>query len=191
MRFIKDLLTCWEFYGIILFLILIYMIYKTHDDGKKVYPFLGPDYDQELFNMPLFKKTTPPHWVKKKLKKNKRGGKYEERCRDILQKLYNKKFISCRPDFLKSPITNHNLEIDCFNEQLGIALEYDGKQHAEYTPTFHGKDKWNFIYQVKKDTWKDKKCAEKGIKLIRVPHNIPYDKLENYITKKLKKYNKL
>lgn len=186
MGFVKNLLFSWEFYAFILFLALVFLVYKYHDNERKVYPFQGVDYDEQLLNIHLFKKKN-----KNKKKKKKRFGKFEERCREILQRIYNRPFISCRPDFLKSPITNRNLEIDCFNEQLGIALEYDGKQHAEYTPTFHGSNKWNFIYQVKKDTWKDKKCEERGIKLIRVPHNIPFNNLEEYIRKKLKKCGKL
>jgi hypothetical protein len=31
-----------------------------------------------------------------------------------------------RPDFLKNPATGRNLEIDCFNNQLKIGLEYQG-----------------------------------------------------------------
>lgn len=129
--------------------------------------------------------------LSKKKKNSPKVNKFEERCRSILQSIYGCAFPSCRPDFLKSPVTKKNLEIDCYNSRLKLGLEYDGVQHAKYTPYFHKDDKWKFIYQVKKDDWKDMKCAEHGITLIRVPHYVPYDKLEQYIRKKLIRNGKL
>ena len=121
----------------------------------------------------------------------KKKWKGEERCREILQQIYRKPFPSSRPDFLKNPVTNKNLELDCYCESLKIALEYDGAQHANYTPRFHRDDKWNFVYQVRKDDWKTKKCEEMGITLIRIPHYVQHEKLEAYIRKKLEKAGKL
>lgn len=121
----------------------------------------------------------------------KKKWKGEERCREILQQIYKKPFPSSRPDFLKNPATNKNLELDCYCDSLKIALEYDGAQHANYTPRFHRDDKWNFVYQVRKDDWKTKKCEEMGITLIRIPHYVQHEKLESYIRKKLEKAGKL
>jgi len=117
--------------------------------------------------------------------------KGEEMCRSILEKIFGCEFKSVRPSFLKNPVTKKNLELDCYNPNLKLALEYDGAQHSKYTPVFHGRDKWNFIYQVRKDDFKSKKCKENGITLIRIPHYIPHHKLESYIREKLKKENKL
>lgn len=119
------------------------------------------------------------------------SSKKEEACRRILENIYHRPFNSHRPDFLKNPITNKNLELDCYNEDLKISLEYDGGQHSKYTPAFHGDNKWNFIYQVRKDDFKNKVCKEQNITLIRVPHHIPEYKLEEYIKDKLRKAGKL
>lgn len=117
--------------------------------------------------------------------KKKRVNKTEEICRKILQKIYGKPFPSIRPDFLKSPMTKKNLELDCFCEELMIALEYNGQQHYTYTPYYH-KNKRDFFSQVHRDDWKRKKCKELGIKLIEIPYWIPEIELEAYITKELK-----
>ncbi len=118
--------------------------------------------------------------------KHKRINKTEEMCRVILEKIYNKKFPTIRPDFLKSPLTKKNLELDCYCKELNIALEYNGQQHYKYTPHFH-KRKKNFYSQVHRDDWKRKRCRELDIRLIEVPYWVSPIDLEDYITRELKK----
>jgi len=121
-----------------------------------------------------------------KKKRGKRVNKTEEICRKIIQKIYSRPFPSVRPSFLRSPVTKKKLELDCYNAELKIALEYNGQQHYTYTPYFH-KNKKNFYSQVHRDDWKRAKCQELGIRLIEVPYwVIPID-LEDYIVKELKK----
>lgn len=115
----------------------------------------------------------------------------EEICRQILQNIYRKEFKSIRPAFLRNPRTGRNLELDCYNPQLKIALEYDGKQHAEYTPFFHRNGPKDFANQLYRDFYKTKACKERGITLIRVPHFVPQDELKSFITSQLKKAKKL
>ena len=117
-------------------------------------------------------------------KSNPKRWKKEEQCRAILEKLYQRRFPSVRPDFLKSPRTGKNLELDCYNHELRIALEYNGKQHYKYCPYFH-KHKKAFYAQVHRDNWKRKKCQENGIHLIEVPYYILEHDLEDYIKNKL------
>ena len=118
--------------------------------------------------------------------KSKKINKTEEKCRKIIEKIYNRKFPSIRPSFLKNPKTKKNLEIDCYNSELKIGLEYNGQQHYKYTPFFH-KKKSNFFSQVFRDDWKRKKCGELGITLIEIPYWITEMNLENYIQKELLK----
>ena len=127
------------------------------------------------------------HFQQKK-PKQKRVNKTEEMCRKIIEKIYGKKFPTIRPDFLKSPMTKKNLELDCYCEELNIALEYNGQQHYKYTPHFH-KRKKNFYSQVHRDDWKRKRCRELGIRLIEVPYWVTPIDLEEYITRELKKKN--
>lgn len=120
----------------------------------------------------------------------KKGGKgsykMEEKCRQIIQKIYGKPFSSIRPDFLKSPLTNKNLELDCYNPELRIALEYNGQQHYTFVQRFH-KSKRDFYAQVHRDDWKRKKCQEMGIRLVEIPYWVPEGDLERYIVEELKK----
>lgn len=129
----------------------------------------------------------------KKLKKAPRINKHEEECRRIFQEIFGAPFKSVRPKWLKNPVSNKNLELDGYNPNIetplgiGLAFEYDGQQHAKYTPHFHKKGVEEFEYQVAKDSWKDQKCKEKGILLIRIPHSVDFNDLERYIRMMLKR----
>ena len=110
--------------------------------------------------------------------------KHEEKCRQILERIFHKPFPSVRPDWLKSPMTGKNLELDCYNQELRIALEYNGRQHYVYTPYFH-KTRRDFHAQVHRDNWKRKRCRERGIHLIEIPYTVPENELEAFIRRKL------
>lgn len=117
--------------------------------------------------------------------KKKKYWKNQEICRKIFEDIFQQKFPSIRPDFLKNPVTGYNLELDGYCEKLKLAFEYDGGQHSKYTPVFHKSVK-DFSYQVVKDDFKTKKCKEQGITLIRIPHHIHRTKLRDYILRVLR-----
>ncbi len=129
---------------------------------------------------------------KKSKNKNQKLNKHEEECRRIFQNLFGVKFKSVRPKWLKNPSTKKNLELDGFNAAIktnkgyGLAFEYDGQQHSKYTPHFHKKGPQEFEYQVAKDDWKNQKCKENGVVLVRIPHFVAYHDLERYITTSLR-----
>ena len=112
--------------------------------------------------------------------------KHETRCRIILENLFKSPFVTIRPDFLKYPKTGKNLELDMFNSELMIALEYDGVHHRKFTEFFH-KSEQDFIEQQERDHYKEERCKELGITLIRVPDTVKYDNLEEYIKNELDK----
>ena len=124
--------------------------------------------------------------------KRRRGGvgggesKGEVECRRVMQKLFDKPFYKTRPRFLNNPVTfgSNNLELDCFNEELKIAVEYDGAQHFKFIPYFH-KTYEAFLNQRYRDYMKEQMCKENDIRLIRVPYTVKIEDIENYIATKL------
>ena len=72
-------------------------------------------------------------------KKKKRGdSKGEIECRTVLENIFKRPFRKKRPSFLENKALNNglNLEIDCYNEELKLGCEYNGRQHYKFTPFF-------------------------------------------------------
>jgi len=113
----------------------------------------------------------------------------ESRCRRILEIMYpGKKFDSIRPTWLKSTRTNKNLELDCYNHDLKLALEYNGVQHYYFPNVWH-KDTPDGFMKYKKtlahDIFKRDVCRTLGITLIVVPYTVYKKNLPTYIYQKL------
>lgn len=111
----------------------------------------------------------------------------EAECRRVLQKYLQKPFPNCRPDFLRNPVTGgrFNLELDCYDDSLKLAVEYNGAQHYKYIPYFH-KNKEAFLNQKYRDDMKRRICRENRVNLIEVPNTVPVEKIEAYLVEKLK-----
>ena len=97
--------------------------------------------------------------------------------------LTGKSFPKKRPNFLRNNVTDMNLEIDCFCEELGLGIEYNGKQHYHYTPHFHASKE--AFYNVRyRDEIKRRLCSDNGIKLIVVPYTVDTNNIEKFIREK-------
>ena len=114
--------------------------------------------------------------------KNEKLSKGEMLCKKAIEDIYGVPFYCVRPDFLKNPETGRNLELDLYNDQLKIALEYSGFQHFVYPNRFH-KTKEEFLNQVRRDQFKVDMCDKNGVYLITVPYNVPneYTAIRKYI----------
>ena len=119
-------------------------------------------------------------------KRSKTESKGEIECKNAAEKIFNKPFKKIRPDFLKSEVTGKNLELDVYNDDLKLAVEYDGIQHYKYTPHFHRNGEIDFQKQLQRDKFKEQKCKENGITLIRVPYLVKQDEIEGYIRVKVR-----
>jgi len=128
--------------------------------------------------------------LKGKREKTKGVYKNEEKCREIVESIYNLPFKKVRPNFLKNPKTGRNLELDMYNDQLKIAIEYNGIQHRTYAPYFH-KSYDDYLGQVDRDNLKKQKCKENGVTLICVPDTVRYEELQSYIITELRREGKL
>ena len=106
---------------------------------------------------------------------------FENKLRRILQNHFQKEFKKVRLSCLKNPLTNRNLEIDIYNEELKLALEFNGIQRSEYIPHFHKSYK-EFENGMLRDLIKAKLCRENGIKLVTIHHwEINKDMLDSEI----------
>ncbi len=94
--------------------------------------------------------------------------KKETECRNIIEELTGKKFIKVRPNFLK--YETKNLELDGYCEELNLAFEYDGEQHFFPFTNWGGQSRLD--KDQARDRFKDIKCQENNIKLLRIPYSI-------------------
>ncbi len=108
--------------------------------------------------------------------------KGERNTRKILERIFGSKFPCARPEFLINSDTGHCMELDCYNEELRLAVEFNGKQHYEYTPIFH-KDELDFIDQQIRDENKKRLCQNNNIDLIVVSYDV--ENIEKYILDQL------
>ena len=104
----------------------------------------------------------------------------ETECRRVAERITGKAFPKKRPNFLKNSISESNLEIDCFNDELRIGIEYNGRQHYEFVPRFH-RSKEAFYNTKYRDDMKQRLCRENNVALIIVPYTVPLDAIESFL----------
>lgn len=174
---------------------------KTLETIQKLLPSLQPSQPLlQPLTQPKSKVILPPTLIseKKSEKPKKKKIQYtmpvsgqrefdsrpEALCCSIVEEIYKKAFNKVRPDFLKNPETGSNLELDCYNDELKIAIEYSGSQHYKFPNYFH-KTNEDFIKQVRRDQFKAQVCDLNGIYLITVPYWVPEHKLKEFIIEHL------
>jgi uncharacterized protein YdaU (DUF1376 family) len=104
-----------------------------------------------------------------------------------LEYLFDKQFKKIRPNWLQN-LEGNNLEIDCFNEELKLCVEYNGIQHYEFVEYFH-KTEEVFLKRNADDKIKKEKCIEKGYVFIEIPYTVPTDNIIHYIANQCIKAN--
>lgn len=179
------MLRLWEEYGFeILFwvsvVVLLFIFVVNIVAGKTGTYEDHTEIIWNLLNKPVNLSSIVKH--RQRFKGESRG---EMECRRVAEEITGLPFPKCRPNFLKNEITGgHNLELDCYNEQLGIAIEYNGEQHYKYIPFFH-KTKDTFYNLKYRDDMKKRLCQENGVRLIIVPYNV--EDIKSYLRMQLQK----
>lgn len=147
--------------------------------------------------MYVLKKNKKGTWAKmyfmlpRKYQRQEKQGSFKSKgeieCKRVVEKLFSKGFIKIRPDFLRNPVTGgiKNLELDCYNDEMKLAIEYNGEQHYKYIPYFH-KNNEAFLNQKYRDFMKNTLCEKHGITLIEVPYTINIQDIETYLIEELK-----
>lgn len=114
-----------------------------------------------------------------------RISKGQRACHKAIEEIYGAQFRqNVRPNFLKNPETGHNLEIDIYNDDLKIGIEYQGAQHYKW-PNFTNQTEAQFREQLRRDDYKKRVCAQMGIHLIIVPYTVKLGNIKNYISERL------
>lgn len=153
-------------------------------------------WSAELTGIPIVirsRSIQPPSSTGTSARASFKTSKGQLECRRVLETLYpGYSFPSARPDFLNNPVTGGkaNLELDCYNPTLAIAVEYNGRQHYEYTSYFHP-NKDAFYNQRYRDDLKRRLCAEHGITLIEVPYTVKQAEIRSFLTQRLRAAGKL
>ena len=111
------------------------------------------------------------------------SGKREKMVRRILETFFQQPFPSVRPNWLTNPQTGRNLEIDCYNEDLNLAVEHQGRQHYE-AGGLH-KTREDFLKQVYRDRIKKEILLERGLNYLIVPYTVPQEQLPTYLLQML------
>ena len=109
----------------------------------------------------------------------------ENECRRCIELITRKQFIKVKHPKLKNPVTGSFLELDCYNDELKLGIEYQGQQHYKFNPHFH-KTKADFQLQKYRDWIKAKLCQEENIKLIEVPYDIKIKDIYAYLENEYK-----
>lgn len=118
---------------------------------------------------------------------NKSRSKGEIQCHIAITNITGEEFMAgVRPNILKNPDTKRNLELDVYNEQLKIAIEYQGEQHYKIVKSF-GMDENSMKKQKERDQLKRELCKKNNIMLIEVPYTVKLNDIEKYLRNELKK----
>ena len=112
------------------------------------------------------------------------SGLKERVTRYLFEEVFQLKFPKKRPRWLKSPLSQKPMELDGFNEELGLAFEYQGEQH--YKTTFDKRD-GVLSAQKKRDAEKAKLCRKQGVVLIQIPYWIPTTEMQDFLVSELLK----
>lgn len=125
----------------------------------------------------------------KSVKNNNRSktpfeSKGESECRRAIEHITQLPFPKVRPNFLNNHISGQSLELDCFNGDMKLAIEYNGEQHYKFIPHFHS-NKDSFYNMRYRDDMKMRLCKENGVDLIVVPYTVKRENIQSFIEKKL------
>ncbi len=112
-------------------------------------------------------------------------GIFENAVRLLLEHLIGEPLTKARPSWLVNSDGNQ-MELDGYNQELGLAFEYQGEQHFYFVPFFHG-SKTAFHKRLEDDKLKKELCKARGIALICPDYLLDPDGLESFLRCELRK----
>lgn len=93
----------------------------------------------------------------------------EQLLRDLLHHYlpHYRQVHNVRPDWLRYPPTERNLELDIFMPEPNLAWEADGSQHGRFIPGLQ-KNFADFVIQQSRDSYKIEACKIRGVTLYKL-----------------------
>lgn len=100
---------------------------------------------------------------------------YQGLTKRAAERVFGVKFaVDQRPPWMRSPETGRCLELDLLNEEIGVAIEYNGYQHYVFPNKWHPQTEEGvaaFLRGVRNDELKPMLCNKEGVYLIVVPYS--------------------
>lgn len=177
---------------------------KHHWRNSKMSPISNSSESLSLFDVNVnFGRVSAPKLDELEYKFSVDGRKFrslgEQLCCKVVEEYLGRKVLNnIRPNFMKNPKTNRNLELDVYDPCSRIAVEYNGIQHGDDDDDNEGKEEAftgfgmtsdQFNEQKYRDRLKPLLCKNEGVKLFVVSYKvdsnvkISYDKSGKQIKK--------
>lgn len=182
-------------WGVVLFgslfvLFFLWLFYSRHREAgtsNATMDHILETVFRPFYRVPTSTSSPSPHpFVAVPSSEDKNMSKGEKKCKEFVEFITGKKFHKVRPEFLKNPVTGHALELDLYNEELKLAVEYNGAQHYHYNSMMHQNNRDRFQNQQYRDLIKKQLCEQHDIRLILVPYTVPEDKIPEFLYDQLK-----
>lgn len=170
--------------GLFLALIILFIINMYYNDTTETTTISWQDIYEHFISL-FFRPAVAP--VAHRRPRSQTSSKGEMGCKEFIEFYFQKPFVKIRPDFLKNPITQENLELDLYNDELKLAIEYNGSQHYHYNSFMHKNSRDKFQNQQYRDLIKKDLCQKAGIRLIIVPYTIPQDQIAAFLFDEFKR----
>jgi hypothetical protein len=94
-------------------------------------------------------------------------------------------FPGCLFGKTRRPMWLGGLELDCYNENLRLAAEYQGIQHYEFTPFFHDNDPARFVAQMHRDERKREYVHDAWVTLLEIPYTVHHSQIRAHVRREL------
>ena len=114
------------------------------------------------------------------------GSRREDIVRQIAETIFGLPFPKVRPRWLINDVSGHLLELDCFNEELGLAIEVNGAQHSRHVPHFH-KSVDEFTRLQVTDALKPVLCLSNHVALVVIPYTVSILGLQAFLVDQCRK----
>jgi hypothetical protein len=145
-----NILTLFSWTTWLIICLVLFAIFWWFWGGKQTYEFVGvkplqtpeikfTEYDSRNFNSYNNTKGNTYSYQRQDAPKTSKG---EDILAEVFEDIIQKKIErNLRPAFLRNPESGKSLELDCYDEEYNIAVEYNGIQHYKYPSAFHKTEK--------------------------------------------------